>query len=204
MDWVVFADGAREISAVLLEYVKVLAWPLLVLTGLIMFRSSLRDVLGRIRSASGWGGKVELDAAARKAAEDSEEIPELADAEPSPSDGGGRDHPEAVLGRFIIAFAKLEVVVRDTAVALHVPEAGHSLRTLARKLRRLGFISAETEGLAYEVQSMRNEIIHHADRITFESGWVDNFIEATTNLERVLRSVGRKGDPAEEVGAPGA
>lgn len=61
---------------VVLEYLKVLSWPAIVLTLALIFRRPLVDILVRLQKASGWGAQLELRQGIREAAEDAETTPE--------------------------------------------------------------------------------------------------------------------------------
>ncbi|MBS0024117.1 hypothetical protein [Microbacterium paraoxydans] len=62
--------------SIVLEYLKVLAWPAMVLTLALIFRRPLIDILVRLQKASGWGAQLELRQEIREAAEDSATTPE--------------------------------------------------------------------------------------------------------------------------------
>lgn len=56
-----FADLYGKAALLLLEYLKVLAWPVLVLVLALMFKGPLVSMISRLRKASGFGASVELE-----------------------------------------------------------------------------------------------------------------------------------------------
>lgn len=65
---------AMRLADLLLEYLKVIAWPLTVLALALLYKRPLIGMLGRLRKASGWGATVELENEARELADESAEI----------------------------------------------------------------------------------------------------------------------------------
>lgn len=61
-----------EILDIILQYIKVLAWPIVVLILVLVYKRPIIGVLARLRKASGPGVALELDA--RELAEDAQEI----------------------------------------------------------------------------------------------------------------------------------
>ena len=61
---------------IILEYLKVLAWPAIVLTLALIFRRPLIDIFKRLQKASGWGAQLELRQEIREVADDSSTTPE--------------------------------------------------------------------------------------------------------------------------------
>lgn len=53
-------DASVDVARVVLDYVKALAWPLIVLTLALTFRDEVRRLLRRIKSAKGAGAEVEF------------------------------------------------------------------------------------------------------------------------------------------------
>lgn len=66
----------HDLLDVILEYLKVLAWPAIVLTLALIFRRPIIDILERIQEASGWGAKFKLRQQIREVADDAETTPE--------------------------------------------------------------------------------------------------------------------------------
>ena len=58
-----------DLAEIVLDYLRVLVWPLTVLTALALFRQSLRSVLSRLAMFEGFGVKATLAEAAAEAAQ---------------------------------------------------------------------------------------------------------------------------------------
>lgn len=85
-----------EIARLVLEYAKVLAWPLVVLTGLLLFRLHIGTFIDRLETLEGPGG---LKACARRLLDDvAESTEQLAESIPpdAPQAQAVRDLHEAV------------------------------------------------------------------------------------------------------------
>lgn len=76
-----------DILDIVLEYLKVLAWPIVVFTLALVYRRPVITLLQRLKKYSGWGQTVELVDQARDLKEDSEDIleHELTDTEAAPA-----------------------------------------------------------------------------------------------------------------------
>lgn len=93
VDFFVTLTGlAGKAAALLLEYLKVVAWPLVVLILAFAFKGTIVDVLSRIREASGFGAKIVMTQRLEHEARELNEklVPEL-DQDPTAhglADGG--------------------------------------------------------------------------------------------------------------------
>ncbi|WP_146114327.1 hypothetical protein [Microbacterium sp. MYb72] len=84
-------------ALLLLEYLKVVAWPLVVIVLAFAYKRTIVDVLSRIREASGFGGKVVLTQRLEHDARELNEkpVPELEQDAADPS-AQGEDDPGTV------------------------------------------------------------------------------------------------------------
>ncbi|MBS0024120.1 hypothetical protein [Microbacterium paraoxydans] len=71
---VVAFDVTMELANLLLEYLKVLAWPIAVITLALLYKRPLISVLDRLRKATGWGATLELENEARELADESAQL----------------------------------------------------------------------------------------------------------------------------------
>jgi len=188
--------SAMEIAALVLEYLKVVMWPSVVVALALVYRRHLITVLERVRKASGFGASLELADRSLRLAEQSEEIPELAQAEAIADDDEGianleGEGAETLMGRMVIAWSRLERAMHDTAVSLELGTGGtRNLGVISSQLRAQGLIGMETERIAKSLQRLRNEIIHHADEVVLTPPVVEGFVETASNIERVIRAAG--------------
>ncbi|KJL28783.1 hypothetical protein [Microbacterium oxydans] len=172
-----------------LEYLKVIAWPVTVIGLLVFFRSEIRKLVGRIRRFKGMGVEADLAEEMSEVAAESEKIPELQ------TDLGAaliRQQPQpaaSLLGRMLIAWSELELEARAAAVRQRMAHGGTNLGVLFGQLRKDGLVSVETEDTARRMQEIRNQIVHRASGLLVDPSFVEHFEEATNNLAIVLRAI---------------
>lgn len=77
-------DVAMQVAELALEYLKVLAWPMVVFTLALLYRRPLIALLARLRKATGWGATVELADEARQLADESAQIAAIQPSAPAP------------------------------------------------------------------------------------------------------------------------
>lgn len=181
-----------EIAALVLEFTKVLAWPVAVVALAVMFRTQLTELIGRIELLKVPGVEARLAARMANIVAEAEEIPEL-------DDGGETEgeavadiaHPERLLGRLLTSWSSLEVMARKIAQERGDPERGRNLGLLFGDLRSDGLISAKTEALARNVQRIRNDVVHHASDAVLTESFVGEFEDITQRLVRLLQKLSR-------------
>lgn len=98
LDWIATGfDVFMELARLLLDFLKVLAWPSVVLILVLVYKRPIIGVLSRLRKATGPGVALELDA--RELAQDAQEVaaveastaPAVTKAPPSPGEGDTPD-----------------------------------------------------------------------------------------------------------------
>lgn len=88
--------GRMELSEILdtiLQYLKVLAWPLIVLVLALVFRGPVVALLQRVKKYSAWGQTVELGEEARELKHDSDAVAEVVTSEATKPASAGDQQP---------------------------------------------------------------------------------------------------------------
>lgn len=180
-----------EIAELVLAYVKVLAWPLVALFILMIFRRQIIGLLGRVRRAKMPGFEFHIADQIRELSEQSETLPELAEAQKSTkldSDGAVEPEPATLLGRMLIAWSDLEHAASEVAFRRGSPHRTN-LGVLFADLHSDGVVSLDTALVARSLQDVRNIIVHRATEAILLPDVVENFAETARNLATVLRAV---------------
>lgn len=175
-----------EIALLVLEYLKVLVWPAVVVVGILVFRRSLRALISRIRKGSGWGVAIELEGDADQLAAESVRLPELKGKAQSQIDepAQGSDH-ESRLGRVLTAWSAVEREASALASRLGlIPRT--NLGVLSRELLANDLISGDTAKVMSGLQQLRNRIVHTADNMHLTDATVEDFVLTSRNLTGVL------------------
>lgn len=82
-------DGLMEIARLVLEYVRVLTWPLVVFVGLCLFTPDVKNVLKRLREASWGNASAKFEDAAREAEAQSIQVKEASVENPGDESAEG-------------------------------------------------------------------------------------------------------------------
>ncbi len=180
----------------MLEYVRVLAWPAVVLVAAVMFRSPVSDLLDRVVEASGFGGKLKMiEASMRRAVAESKveasAVPDtVEDAESASEIESASASVDSNIGKILVTSVFLEKEARDAVVrsgANHVPG---SFRAAVQFLHTQGLIGVESFDAAMKLADTRARVAHNVwgdlnDKIA------DDFVHAATNLRKVFAAIGR-------------
>lgn len=150
-----------RIAELVLEYIRVLSWPLVVVGLALFFRAPLRDFLSRLKSTSVMGVRLEADA--RRAEEETRPIADQPDAaSPTPD--------EELWEQFAIAGARIsilkewgefEAAVRDLAADAGVSrDARADTEVLLRELMDTGHVRESVASAARRIRAQVNVIAH--------------------------------------------
>ncbi len=188
-----------KIAQLVLEYVTVLAWPVVAVAALLVFRSDIKTLLSRVKKASGFGAEIELEAEARRVAAQAEQLPELPPHRmPKPDKTGvGLDRPVSSLegqttrlGELIVAWLSVEGAARSLSERLGLPpSAGPNLRRLSSELVRRDLLSTQARDVAVQLQEVRNRVIHEPDGVLLTESFISDFKDAARNLVTVLEGI---------------
>lgn len=178
-----------EVTKLILEFVRALAWPVTALTLALLFRAPLSMILNRLRKA-GLPGGVSIDF--QEQIQEAKEISKEVGALPPPSDRPKRPTiPQTEANARMVALGlkptssgldisyyreiaqsdptlalaglriEIEVLANNLAAGFKLePRKGESVRSLLRRLREKGAITAEQMDLARRVLDICNRAIH--------------------------------------------
>jgi hypothetical protein len=186
-----------EIAELVLEYVKVVAWPLVVVAGLFMFRRTIRSVLKRITEASGFGATLKLVTESIEVAERSEDIPAVEGADENGAYDGGRvplhpiyvsnlDEVQRIYGELLISAAA--AIERSGAEVGALP----TLEKAAKRLHSMDLIDDVSAEVAVRLERLRRDVTS-SPGLTLTREVLDNYRKAAAALGPVLNNVGRNG-----------
>jgi hypothetical protein len=158
---------AREIGVHWTEYTwrlaDALAWPVLAVVIVFLFRTQLAGVAGRLEEFSIGRAKVKFGKGLEDAHKASENLPVKGDNNPVPEIAAdkefldlARDHPEAAV---LEAYKRIERFLVKTAGQYRDLRTKNPL-TLAQQLYDDGFVDAGVVTLVENVRALRNTAIH--------------------------------------------
>lgn len=188
-------EVGMKLATLLLEYLKVMVWPSVVVWALWMYRRQLRDFIDRVRSGKvGWFEFATNNV--QHLSEKSEALPDLIAAHVTEENRGEAppdpEEPESatLLGRLLLAWGALEVAANDVAARREIsPKFARNLAVLFGKLAHDRLIGLDTAAVARSLQNVRNDVVHRATETTLSSGFVDGFVDTARNLTTILRAV---------------
>jgi len=185
----------KESLDLALEYLRVLAWPVVVIVAVVMFRSSIRALFTRMTKASGFGASAEFAAEVRSLAEESKQIREGEGVGEVGGTSATQDRePATNLGRMLIAWAKLEAAAEEVAERAKLRSQGGPISQIAIELREDGLIGAQTFHILMSLRALRNDVVHRADQAQVLDVAAEDFISTVENLESAFRAAGRAAD----------
>ncbi|TQO20992.1 hypothetical protein FB472_2653 [Rhodoglobus vestalii] len=176
-----------EIAELVLRYLQALAWPGVAITGVFVFRRQLTSVFARITEASLFGASVKLQESAKRAATESEEIPELSDPLAKIEKVEKVKDIDAAAGSMLRSWSAIESVTEKIGHSLGL--SGQEARSVPRVIRKLSasdLISREAANVAKDLQSIRNQVAHGAPGIELTQSVADDFVEAAEQLRVAL------------------
>ena len=167
------------------ELAKAGAWPLVTVVVVLIFRSELRKLLGRIRKGKVGSAEFEFEQEMQALAATVPNVPSA----PPPSEKVERaiDNPRAAI---LEAWVRLEKAARHLAFEhrLFEPSQGHNISAITRALAKSNLVSGEDLSLFNELRNARNYAVHE---ITFSPSpeSVLNYTQLAAELEERLRNV---------------
>lgn len=188
-------DVGMKLATLLLEYLKVMVWPAVVVWALWMYRHQLRDFIDRVRSGKvGWFEFATNNV--QHLSEESEVLPDLIAAQSTEEHRGElvaapeAPEPATLLGRLLLAWGDLEAAAGDAVARREIsPTFARNLAVLFAKLERDRLIGPDTAAVARSLQKIRNDVVHRATETTLSPEFVDGFAETARNLATILRAV---------------
>jgi hypothetical protein len=193
------------VAELVLSYIQALVWPSVVLYLILAFREQLAAILSRVVEASAFGATVKLDASARHAAVVSEALPELShipsDSEESAISWAARRAvpdraadrygqavwaSETTLGRILARWNRVERAASTLGEKLGLDSRRtFNVRHVVGVAVDRGVLSNDVRGLANELQSIRNELVHGKSPGLSASA-ADDLVSAMARLEFAL------------------
>lgn len=180
--------GGMEIAALVLEYVKALAWPLVVLGLALIFRSELRDLVDRIRIFKGLGFEAQLAEKLSRVAATAEKIEKESGVRVKRRKAV-KEPGASPLERILSAWSDLEVLSYEVSRNRGENRPVTNVAQLFRALHRDGLVSEDLVGVARGLQGIRNDIVHRPGGVNLIGEFVDEFIDTTLVLCEALEAL---------------
>jgi hypothetical protein len=198
--------------ATLLQAIAALLWPLVALAALLMFRTQVRDLLGRLRKGKLLGQEIELgeslarlNASATEAAADAAALPppKQLDAEPPepavPEDDAAEE-TDAVIARvlteaarspkvgLLLLGAEIDRAVRDVSTGLGLTDNRRPLplQRASEILAQRGALPTSLLEAVQQFNSLRSRLVHGVDA---DPNDVLKAIDSGVLILQTLRSV---------------
>ena len=179
-----------EIAELVLKYLQSLAWPLVALASVLVFRSELSALFARVTEASAFGATLKLEKTAERAAAASEELPELAGTNVPAADSPRPPSHTSDLGRIVFEWRNLEKTSSELTKQFDLPKSSQfNVQRTVQELANRGLVSRELVSLSRQLQSLRNELIHKTDDKMFTPSFAEDFVEAIRNLNSAMRVI---------------
>jgi type II secretory pathway pseudopilin PulG len=154
-----------ETARLMLDYIKILIWPAVVLIGLLLFRQQLRDIASRVTRASVLG--MEIEAAVRgaqAAVEDAVEAnTEDEDVEPDDPVGAwlepdARRSNDPATDEAFQAINKLEQSIRSFGYLVDESLAGRTTKNTTHSLIQRGLLQPSMQNSVAELLHVRDNV----------------------------------------------
>jgi hypothetical protein len=152
--------------AEVLAYLQTLVWPGVVVSGILIFRRQISNLIPQISEISAAGASVKfgerVTALADKANQLAQDVVEKA-----PSSTQLPSVPRVIdpTTLFLDAYRELESAARDAAPTAGVTGPNPSPIRVIQALARKELIPGETVKVTDELREIRNEVVHHARRL---------------------------------------
>lgn len=178
-------------AAVVLDFLKALLWPAVVITVVLLFKAPLSDLVGRVREASGFGVSARLDPVVQQLADVTSALKEPDTGEPAvDTHETGRFASEIYpigIGRVVYSWTNLESRCQDFVRANGLPAS------LSREVPGVfawivdnGLAPAGTAEVARDLRNVRNKIVHRPSTPQLSEAGVDDFVRSVSRLSGVL------------------
>lgn len=211
-------------AEIVLEYFRVLIWPIVVLFLGLLFKRQISALLGRVEEVSAFGASATLTKQALQAEETSLALPDLASVDDEAGSSRAEDEKlsassgtEAAERRnesgetadavgVLRAWSDLEDATRQAADLLNLdPPRRPTVRTVVEEMRVRGWVGEATAQLASELTEARNALVHSAAAIPKTTAY--SLIQSIERLTAVVRAVITDhggGEAEQELAAPRA
>jgi hypothetical protein len=147
--------------AEVLAYIQALVWPAVAVTGFVVFRKPIRDLIPRIQEVSAAGASVKFGEAAAKLAEQATSLAEdVIKEEPgSPQLPPPQRFVDPTM-LFLEAYGQLESAARDAAPTAGIRYPNPNPVQVIRRLAEKDLVPPATVEVADELRNIRNEVAH--------------------------------------------
>lgn len=152
--------------AEVLAYLQSLVWPGVAMSGILIFRRQIRNLIPQISEISAAGASVKFGEKVTKLADEASQLAQDV-VEKTPSSTQLPAVPRVIdpTMLFLDAYHELESAARDAAPTAGVTGPNSTPMRVIQALARKELIPGETVKIADELRGIRNEVVHHARRL---------------------------------------
>lgn len=193
--------GAWEL---VLQYVQALAWPVVVVTGVFVFKDEIRSLINRLKKFGALGVTVEADSEVAKAAEaalgaavlkpsptpDTEPTEHRESSDSSGETGIAFEVPPAGGGwreDAVLQWGSIERIARELGGTYGLPSTASPLAVVETAVR-LGDLTADTADLTRSLQGAVNAL-RRSDEVQLTPSGVASLSATMSQLGTVLRTL---------------
>lgn len=194
-DFLEFLHALRVTAELVLEYLRVLVWPAVVVFAIIMFRSRIAELLDRLREASILGNKMTFGDKEAKAVEEQstkllKETGQEALSVPAMSPAEMVSWTEAndsELGKMVAAWIQLEHITNKKADELRIGFRKGNVGRVVETFADMHLVAGGWVGQAERLQKICNRLFHGDMSLT--AAGAESFISAVRDLTAVINAV---------------
>jgi len=179
-----------KVAELVLSYLRVLAWPAVVISLGFLFRNQISALIGRVEEASAFGASFRLAKRAEQAEKASFSSPDRVTAR-SGVPAGEESEPRPVLATeevvdVLRAWQELEETARRAGDQMGVANRHRPLPVfIAERMAANGWVSSDTVRLARELTQARNELIH--ENVDVSSATARSLVQSIETLRSIFQ-----------------
>lgn len=194
-------------AQLLLDYIRVLAWPSVGIAFVLLFRTQLASLVGNLKEASGLGVTLKFEKDARQVETASRSLRLLPKAT-TPKGKRQLMSTEAIaptglptpnkvpedgissVGEIMRAWAQVEGVVAKLSDQMGLHSARPvNIQLVVEELEKQGHIGGGALEVVRNLQRMRNQLVHDPDMVLTASA-ADSLLSAIRELKNTLTQIG--------------
>lgn len=183
-----------ELARLVLDYLRVLAWPSVLIVAVFFFRVQLGSLVERVTEASAFGGTVKLESQARQVQEAvaSFSSPRSLDGKTANGEnkiGNRQDDGMSSVGNIVRAWAEVEIVAKRLYEQMgNQPRRGVFVLRVVEELVSRELISADAVSVVRELFEIRNKLIHDPN-VVLTANAADALLMAIRNFRITLENI---------------
>ena len=183
-----------ELARLVLDYLRVLAWPAVLIVAVFFFRVQLGSLVERVTEASAFGGTVKLESQARQVQEAVASFSSPGSLDRKTASGqnetGNRQNDGiSSVGNIVRAWAEVEIVAKRIYEQMgNQPRRGVFVLRVVEDLVSRELISPDAAGVVRELFEIRNKLVHDPS-VVLTANAADALLIAIKNFRITLENI---------------